>query len=343
MVTGCRVEPAAHRTVVAQPVAEQPTVATQQVDQDYDDTASDDTYDYEEPYAYEAPYTAEPASGVYYDEPPVRQNVVVFRAPPPLVHVEPDIYVVENVGAAIYFVGGAYWQFRGGRWYSASYWNAPWVHVDFGRVPRVVVHRPHNHYVHYRRPARAEVWREPRVHSRADDGRRVRARLERVPVRTTRATEHRAITRPAPPARITEPPRTTRPPRTTHPQRVSEPPRRVVPREAAPARRIERPVAPTRVERAPPPPQRPKVDAPRRERAAPPSKAEQPRKPRVIRPVTRPNADETRRSRGAPPPPNQGAEKERVREQEKARGQERQQQKQRQKEKDKGKRQRPRA
>jgi hypothetical protein len=120
-------------------------------------------------------------------EEPAPQRVV-FREPPPLVVVEPDVYVVEDSSYAIYFVSGFYWHVgSGGRWYRSSRWDEPWVHVDLHVVPPRISHRDHHSYVHFRASASAHVYRQPRERGGNDRALRVaqpselvmRARAER--------------------------------------------------------------------------------------------------------------------------------------------------------------------
>src|SRR4051794_30773720 len=59
----------------------------------------------------------------------------VYSEPPELVSIEPDVYVVEDAEYPVYFTGDAYWSYRGGVWYEAPYWDAPWVEVSYGIVP----------------------------------------------------------------------------------------------------------------------------------------------------------------------------------------------------------------
>jgi hypothetical protein len=123
-----------------------------------------------------ATYVSEPTyvSGaeVIIEEPAPQR--VVFREPPPLVVVEPDVYVVEDSSYAIYFVGGFYWHVgSGGRWYRSSRWDEPWVHVDLHVVPPRITHRDHRSYVHFRASASAKVWRQPRARGGNDRALRV--------------------------------------------------------------------------------------------------------------------------------------------------------------------------
>lgn len=106
------------------------------------------------------------ARGYAYADTPV----VVYEEPPPLVAIEPNVYVVRDYDTAVYYVGGAYWRYEGGVWYRAHAWNRGWVSVSFDVVPRTIVHREHRHYIHYKGPPRAVVQRGPVHHPR---GRRV--------------------------------------------------------------------------------------------------------------------------------------------------------------------------
>jgi hypothetical protein len=98
---------------------------------------------------------------------PAPVATVTFNEPPPLVQVEPDVYVVEDYPAPIYFHAGAYWYYEGGVWYERPHWDAPWIRADVRVVPTVIVHRDHHRYVHYRRPRPdVVVYREPHVYVR---------------------------------------------------------------------------------------------------------------------------------------------------------------------------------
>ncbi len=147
-------------------------------------------------------YIAEPgypSSAEVIIEEPAPQRVV-FREPPPLVVVEPNVYVVENASYSIYFVDGFYWHIgSGGHWYRASRWDEPWVTVDLHYVPTRIVHRDHHAYVHFRASASAEVWRQPR--ERGERALRVERRDDRKARIDKERKSQRRLERPTPAAR----------------------------------------------------------------------------------------------------------------------------------------------
>ncbi|MBL8741414.1 MAG: hypothetical protein JNK04_09980 [Myxococcales bacterium] len=148
----------------------------------------------------DATYIAEPgygsAAAVIIEEP--AEARVVFAEPPPLVVVEPDVYVVEDASYAIYFVDGFYWHVGGaGHWYRARRWDEPWVRVEAHFVPPRISHRDHHAYVHFRASASARVFRQPRERGSSD--RSLRAE-ERRPERT-RQTDRRRDERREPSAK----------------------------------------------------------------------------------------------------------------------------------------------
>jgi hypothetical protein len=207
---------------------------------------------------------------------------VAFVEPPILVSISPGVWVVRDYHEPIYYVDDGYYRYSGGSWYFAASWNTPsWVVVRPAVVPRVVVHRNHRRYVHYRGGANAHVRRAP---ARVD---RSRARVdERRPVRGMDVERRRQ-----PGTQPSAPPST----------RQSAPPetRRSVPpstRGGAPGMRPSQPEAPPRPRTSPPPrgdrAQPGRAPATRGDvRPSPPSRATPPRTrpaPRQTRPRTPP-------------------------------------------------------
>ncbi|HZO13581.1 MAG TPA: hypothetical protein VFB62_09985, partial [Polyangiaceae bacterium] len=58
--------------------------------------------------------------------PPPPPPAVVYEEEPPLVEIEPNVYVVHDYYVPIYYVGGVYWRFEAGLWYRSDYWNHGW-------------------------------------------------------------------------------------------------------------------------------------------------------------------------------------------------------------------------
>lgn len=102
------------------------------------------------------------ARGYAYAEPPPPPPpaAVVYEEEPPLVEIEPNVYVVYDYNVPIYYVGGVYWRFEAGVWYRSDYWNRGWVAVHAGAVPHPIAYRQHRHYVRYR-PPNPVVYRAP--------------------------------------------------------------------------------------------------------------------------------------------------------------------------------------
>ncbi len=98
----------------------------------------------------------------------VDNGSVAFAEPPPLVYVDPDVYVAENADQPVYYVDGSYWRDDDGGWSRADYWDSPWVVVAGDGVPDVIRNRRHEQYRHFRADRGAHVWREPRDHETAN-------------------------------------------------------------------------------------------------------------------------------------------------------------------------------
>lgn len=63
---------------------------------------------------------------------------ITFRAPPPLVVVQPGVQVVEDSDDEVFFVDGFYWCRRDGRWFRTRTHNGGWAFVEERRVPRPI-------------------------------------------------------------------------------------------------------------------------------------------------------------------------------------------------------------
>lgn len=76
---------------------------------------------------------------------------VRFEVAPPVVEVQPRVYVVPDVDDEVFFVDGVYWT-RGadGRWYRARDYRGGWVVVQQPTVPAVLVRSPRGRYKHYK-------------------------------------------------------------------------------------------------------------------------------------------------------------------------------------------------
>jgi hypothetical protein len=85
-----------------------------------------------------------------------------FEQPPTLVEVEPGIWVVRDYDYPVYYVGDAYWVYRDGVWYRSDAYDHGFTRMDVRVVPRVIVHRNHYTYVHYRGAATARSRVAPR-------------------------------------------------------------------------------------------------------------------------------------------------------------------------------------
>lgn len=101
-------------------------------------------------------YTSDSYAAAYYE-------------PPPLIMVEPGLYVVQGSAVPTYYSNGYYWHYQDGVWYQAPRWNDPWARVEVNVVPGLVVHRDHSRYVRFRGHPHAHVVREPAVVRRGHD------------------------------------------------------------------------------------------------------------------------------------------------------------------------------
>ena len=102
-----------------------------------------------------------------YDAPPVIiDEAPVFIQPPQL-----GFYVAVGVPHDLFYVSGQYYLSRGNVWYSAPYYNGPWVAVRHRALPRVIRRHPHEKiryyrdsgYAHYRRGG-DPYWERHRFH-----------------------------------------------------------------------------------------------------------------------------------------------------------------------------------
>jgi hypothetical protein len=75
---------------------------------------------------------------INFGQPPVVYHAppVVYHAPPRLVYLpEPAVYVAVGVPHDIFFVGGRYYNYRGGSGFHAPSYGAPWVSVRASALP----------------------------------------------------------------------------------------------------------------------------------------------------------------------------------------------------------------
>ncbi len=125
-----------------------------------------------------------PAAPVYAAPPVTIAEPPEFVGPPQL-----GFYVAVGVPYDLYFYSNRYWLWRGGGWYSAPFYNGPWVTAGIGSVPyeirRFPVERVHyyrdNYYRRYHRaggpeyrhfhPGRHEMGREGRGGGHGHEGR----------------------------------------------------------------------------------------------------------------------------------------------------------------------------
>jgi hypothetical protein len=99
---------------------------------------------------------------------------VTFSEEPTLVAVEPNIWVVRDSDYAVYYVDDYYWVYRGDAWHRSRSYDGGWARVEVNVVPRVIVTRDHNAFVHYHGAANAQMRKAPREHVAAarDDDKR---------------------------------------------------------------------------------------------------------------------------------------------------------------------------
>jgi len=56
------------------------------------------------------------------------------------------VYYAPSLHANYFFYDGAYWVFRGDRWYASTWYNGPWTYVDPYHVPLFVLRVPVRYY-----------------------------------------------------------------------------------------------------------------------------------------------------------------------------------------------------
>jgi hypothetical protein len=84
---------------------------------------------------------------------------VRFEVAPPVVEVQPGLFVVNDYDEEIFVVGGVYW-LRGAdaRWYRARDYRGGWVAAAPQTVPAVLIRAPRGHYKHYKgKPEKVRV------------------------------------------------------------------------------------------------------------------------------------------------------------------------------------------
>ncbi len=87
-------------------------------------------------------------AGCYVITPVPAYAVAVDDGGTDLVEISPGIEVVPDVGEPIFFADDYYWAYRGGLWYSSTWYGGGWVRTG---PPRWSVRVPHPEaYVHYR-------------------------------------------------------------------------------------------------------------------------------------------------------------------------------------------------
>ena len=69
--------------------------------------------------------------------------VVVLPAPPAVVLIPGTYaYFVPDIDFDLVFYGGYWYRPHRGMWYRAGDYGGPWVHIDIGRVPNVLINLP---------------------------------------------------------------------------------------------------------------------------------------------------------------------------------------------------------
>jgi hypothetical protein len=75
---------------------------------------------------------------------------VRFESPPPVVEVQPNVYVVPDRDDEVYFANGWYWtRWNDGRWYRCRDHRGGWAAVAQPAVPVALVHIPPGRYRHH--------------------------------------------------------------------------------------------------------------------------------------------------------------------------------------------------
>ncbi len=120
-------------------------------------------------------------------------SVSINIGPPPIVVAEPpevvmvpgaQVYFVPDPQIDIFFYAGYWWSPRGTRWYRASAYNGPWVHMIPAAVPHAVIYMPRDYRVRYANAPRYPYRHWQREHykwekQRARDHRRWEKERER--------------------------------------------------------------------------------------------------------------------------------------------------------------------
>ena len=75
---------------------------------------------------------------------------ITFEAPPPLVVVDPGVYVVEDYDQEVFFVDGWSWSRHGEGWYRTRDYRGGWVAAPPRYVPARLVRMPPGRYRHFR-------------------------------------------------------------------------------------------------------------------------------------------------------------------------------------------------
>jgi hypothetical protein len=96
---------------------------------------------------------------------------VVFVAPPTLVAVDANVWVVRDADYATYYVDDCYWVYRDGAWYRSRDYAGGWAVVEVSVVPPSIAARNPAVYVHYRGEATARTRSAPRGDGVARDER----------------------------------------------------------------------------------------------------------------------------------------------------------------------------
>jgi hypothetical protein len=82
-----------------------------------------------------------------------------FEAPPPVVEVQPNVYVVPDRDDEVFFADGWYWtRWSDGRWYRTRDHRGRWVSVAQPAVPVALIRMPPGRYKrHHGPPERMRV------------------------------------------------------------------------------------------------------------------------------------------------------------------------------------------
>jgi hypothetical protein len=76
---------------------------------------------------------------------------VRFEVAPPIVEVQPGVFVVHDYDEEVFFVDGRYWmRWNDGRWYRANDYRGGWVAAEPRAVPAPLVRTPPGYYKHHK-------------------------------------------------------------------------------------------------------------------------------------------------------------------------------------------------